>query len=601
MRLHSLKIQGFKRIELADVLFGDATFLIGPNNAGKSTVLKAIEWLLSGKKQIPSQEYFSTIDEETGETKPAVNTIILEAEFRNLPPESVYWRGFKGRIFSYEPVNESDSGLSVTYRKTYPLGKDVIIEFRSKKRTLRPEFSSFKTAQDLVDAGIRMETVIEQFADLSAKIGTSKAATDKLELLDDMWDTTDEEIWFQNPGGIPGNVLKMLPRFLLIPTDASANEIEGNSSGVLGKTLLELFEDVRSASDNYAKAQGYLNELAKELDPQDDESEFGKMVAELNLILAGVFPDTKIHAKASLSDPQTVLKPTFTVELSSNVKTAVSQQGTGMVRAAVFGMLRYRQKWLSTKEDNHKRSLIICFEEPEIYLHPSAANQMRDTIYELSCSDSQIVASTHSPFLIDLSRKPRQILNSIRHSQKGMDCIPFNVTKAYSELQNEDKSYVKMLLRVDDHIARVFFTKHVVVVEGDTEEIVLKETLKRLPKDKYLRIVSEFEIVKARGKASIIGLSKYLISMGINPVVVHDRDLGIAGAEVFNQPIADSVNGCGRVIQFCENIEDELEYKAPSYEKPFKAYLETVKWGESWDDIPIKWRLKIKEIFGDYI
>lgn len=35
------------------------------------------------------------------------------------------------------------------------------------------------------------------------------------------------------------------------------------------------------------------------------------------------------------------------------------------------------------KDDAATRSLIIGFEEPEIYLHPSAANQMRDLIYEL--------------------------------------------------------------------------------------------------------------------------------------------------------------------------------------------------------------------------
>ena len=139
MKLHSLKVEGFRRIKAAKLVFGDATFLIGSNNAGKSTVLKAIEWLLSGKKTIPSQEFYSIVDEETGETKPEVDTIMLEAEFRNLPIEAKQWRGFKGRIFSYTTDDESDSGLSVTYRKTFSLGKDVVIEFRSKEREIKPE------------------------------------------------------------------------------------------------------------------------------------------------------------------------------------------------------------------------------------------------------------------------------------------------------------------------------------------------------------------------------------------------------------------------------------------------------------------------------
>ena len=601
MKIHRLKIQGFKRIEDAEIFFGEATFLIGVNNAGKSTILKAIELLLSTKKQIPSQEYYSIIDNETGETKPAVDKITLEAEFRNVPLEANSWRGFKGRIFTYADAVENDTGLSVIYRKTYSLGKDVVIEFRSKNREIKPEYVGCKTGRDYISKGAPAAEVSEIFPNLDEKIGASKTALDSLNQLDAIWDVQEAESWFQNPGGIPGNVLKMLPRFLLIPADTSSSEIDGGSSGVLGKTLNELFEDVRNGSDNYKQAQDYLDKLAKELDPEDKESEFGKMVAELNGILASVFPDSKLHARASLSDPQTALKPTFQVELSSNVRTAVSQQGAGMVRAAAFGMLRFRQKWLSKREDDHRRSLIICFEEPEIYLHPSAANQMRNSIYDLSGFDSQIIATTHSPFIIDLSRKPRQILNSLRHEAGKLKSTPFNITKAYLDLQEDDKAHVKMLQRVDDHLARVFFTKHVVIVEGDTEEIVIKESLKRLSKDKYLNVVSNFEIIKARGKASIIGLTKYLVAMNIFPIIVHDRDAGTEGAVVFNQPIADALGGTGKVIQMHENIEDELGYAAPSAEKPFSAYKKTKEWGENWNDIPEKWRGRMESIFAGYI
>jgi putative ATP-dependent endonuclease of the OLD family len=601
MKLYSLKIKGFKRIKEATIQFGDATFLIGSNNGGKSTTLKAIEWLLSGKKTIPSTEYHSVIDDETGETKPAVDTIILEAEFRNLPNEAKQWRGFKGRIFTYATTDASDTGLSVTYKKTFVLGKDVVIEFRSKEREIKSEFVGYKTGQDLIDRGATATEVQEFFPELDTKIGSSKGALEKLEQLDEIWDTKESETWFSNPGGIAGVVLKMLPRFLFIPADTSASEIEGGSGGVLGKTLNELFEDVREQSDNYVQAQEYLNKLAKELDPEDCDSEFGKMITELNTVLASVFPDSQLHATACLSDPKTSLKPTFSVEMSSNVRTAVSHQGSGMIRAAAFGMLRFRQKWLSKREDEHVRSLIVCFEEPETYLHPSAANQMRDTIYELSGHESQIVATTHSPFIIDLSRKPKQVLNSLRCDRNGVISFPFNVSEAFLALEQDAKSHVKMLLRVDDYVARMFFTKYIVIIEGDTEEVVIKETLKRLPKDRYLRIVSDFEIIKARGKASIIGLVKYLVAMGIAPIVVHDRDNGIAGAEVFNQPILDALSGNGKVVQMHENIEDEIGYSAPTYEKPFKAYQQTQTWGDDWTGIPISWKAKMIEIFGDYI
>lgn len=600
MRLHSLKIEGFRRLKSTAVLFGEATFLIGANNTGKSSVFKAIEYLLSAKKTIPSTEYYSVIDEETGETKPAVREIKLEAEFRNLPSEAKNWRGFKGRIFSYEPDVDGDSGLSVTYRKTYTLGSDVLIEFRSMERELDSSFADCLTGQDFIDKGIKEEIVTELFSDLSKKIGKSKAALEKLEELDEIWKVGDEETWFKNPGGIPGNVLKMLPRLLLIPVDTSIGEIEGSSSGVLGKTLGELFEDVRESSENYQQAQTYLDRLSEELDPEDMNSEFGRMIGELNSILSNVFPDSQLHATTDLSDPDKALKPTFNVEMSSNVRTPVSHQGSGMVRAAAFGILRFRQKWLSSKEDEHTRSLIVCFEEPEIYLHPSAANQMRDTIYDLSGAGSQIVATTHSPFIIDLSRKPKQVLNSITVGNLSASSYPFNVTEAYRKLEDDDKTHVKMLLRIDEHIARVFFTKNVVIVEGDTEDVLISETLKKLPKEQFLKIVADFEIVKARGKASIIGLSKYLISMGISPIVVHDRDQGTAGAEKFNKPIQDAVGANGKVILMRENVEDEVGYPAPSSEKPLTAFQKAVEWPD-WNSVPNQWKSKMEDIFGEYI
>jgi len=271
-----------------------------------------------------------------------------------------------------------------------------------------------------------------------------------------------------------------------------------------------------------------------------------------------------------------------------------------MVRAAVFGMLRFRQKWLSKREDENARSLIICFEEPEIYLHPSAANQMRDAIYDLSSSNSQIVASTHSPYIIDISRKPRQVLNRLQEAGSTIASESFTVTDTFKILQGEDKDYVKMLMKIDDYIARVFFTKNIVIVEGDTEDILIRETLSKLPKEDFLKLVSSFEVIKARGKAAIIGLVKYLTAMGLKPIVVHDRDGDVKGAEKFNEPIAQAIGENGKVVMMHENVEDEIGYTAIS-EKPFKAYLETQKWGDEWTDIPEKWRIKMKEIFNEYV
>ena len=224
---------------------------------------------------------------------------------------------------------------------------------------------------------------------------------------------------------------------------------------------------------------------------------------------------------------------------------------------------------------------------------------MRNTIYELSSSSSQIIATTHSPYLIDISRRPRQILNRLKNDDNFINCDTFSVSEKFRELQENDKDYIKMLLKIDDYISRVFFTKKVIIIEGDTEEIVIKESLRRLDREQYFRIVSDFEIIKSRGKATIISLVKYLVSMGIEPIVVHDKDSNTPNAERFNEPILQALNGRGRRIFMENNIEEELGYIAPSSDKPYNAYRKTQEWGDTWETLPETWKNKMKEIFGN--
>lgn len=600
MKLYSLKVNGFKRIQSAEIKFGDATFLIGANNAGKSSVLKAVEWLLSDKKKMDVDCFYCELD-DSRENKIATESIILEAEFRNVPEEALQWRGFKGRVFDYDAADSGETGKSLFYRKIYEPGNDVVIELKSLSRKLNPRFEAAVRVSDLIEAGANAELIAEYFPDTAKKLNA--ADKEKLKLIDELWDVSaDAEIWDKNPGGIAGVVLSRLPAFLLIPAESASHEID-TKTGALQKTLNELFKDVRGNSENYRKAQESLNALAKELDPAEETSEFGVMMGELNGVLSSVFPESKIYAMADLSDPDNVLLPSFSVEMSSNIRTCVSNQGTGMIRAAVFGLLRFRQQWLRKKGkgDAAARSLIIGFEEPEIYLHPSAANQMRDLIYELSDGQSQIIATTHSPYLIDLARKPRQVLNRFHYDNSHTTVYPLSVTEKFQALQDNDKDQIKMLIKLDDHVSRIFFTRKVVVVEGDTEEVLIKEAIRRMPQVMRNKLLASTELVKARGKAAIIGLVRYLSALDVDFFVIHDRDGGTPGAEVFNAPIAAAVGDASKVIMLEECVEDLLGYPAPGSEKPFKAYQEAQRWGDDWNDVPEPLRRILTRAFSPFI
>ena len=601
MKLHKLEIEGFRKIHKSEVYFGDATFLIGENNVGKSTILAALNYLLSDTKKLGDYDYsLHTNSERTQET--CSDKVVFVAEFRNVPLEIINERGFnRQRLSSYEPADENDSGLSFTYRKTYNRGENVVIEMQLSSQKLKTQFCECGSPKDYVEAGAPEQIMKETFGEENYSKKISDKDKDKLCDISELWDINpNSKEWVKNPGGIPGNVLSKLPHYLLIPAEDKTSEIGADGkSGTMISILQDLFKDVREQSDNYKKAQEYLNKLSEELDPTDSGKEFGKMMNELNSVISDVFPLAKINAIANLSDPDTALKPTFNVTMSSNVSTPINYQGTGMIRAAVFSLLRFRKQWDERKNEGFKRGLIIGFEEPEIYLHPNAANKMRHTIYELATNNSQIVCTTHSPYMIDLSRKPKQILNTFSLNEDSfVKVTPFNISAEFIKLQQDDRGYIKMLQKMDDYLSRVFFASKIIIVEGDTDEIVLKSLIDLMPSESKRKITSDFEIIKAKGKATIISLVKYLKAMEMHPFVIHDRDNGKEMAEKYNQPILDALGDGSKRLMMEECIEEELGYEAPPVDKPYKAYEFVQKW-KQWDDVPQKWKDKMRIIFGD--
>ncbi|ULL19336.1 DUF2813 domain-containing protein [Paenibacillus sp. H1-7] len=612
MKLHSLRLEGFRRHIDTTVRFSDATFLIGENNVGKSSILAALNYLLNDIKKISEDEFFHiTGNGEVGNLKVADN-IVLTAEFRGLPADAKNWTGFKGRILTY--YEGESTGLRIIYRKTFAPNADYVVELREQVKTKKAQYNECSTINQYKVAGLDLTGIGSKLADIDPERRLTARQQQIIDEVEDLYDyKEDEEEWFRNPGGIPGIVLQKLPKYLLIPAQDKANELS-ESSGTLISTLTELFNDVREASVNYREAQKYLELLARELDPTDNQSEFGIMMSELNDVMKEVFPNTGLKAETSLSDADKVIKPQFKISMFSNILTPVALQGTGMIRSAVFALLRYRNLRENRRFGNpHMRPLLIGFEEPEIYLHPNAAQQMRDTIYELASTDNnQIVCTSHSPYMIDLSKRPSQILNSLSLEQfsvlkegnkvltEKVKCIPFNTSDSFNSLQSDDKEYVKMLLKIDDHIARVFFSKNVLIVEGDTEDIVLRETIARLPNEIRKDIQCNWQIVKARGKATIISLVKYLRIMGINPVVIHDADAGTDRAEIFNLPILEAVGDAQKRIMLTNCIEDVLGYAAPSKEKPYKAYnYISTNWTADWMSINHSWLNVVKQVFHE--
>ncbi len=602
MRLHEIEIKNFRKLKNCKINFRDSTFLIGANNAGKSSVFAALNQL--HKNTNVSREDYSKSYNEAEELYNYEEEIEIIAEYHNLPNESKDWLGFKGRIITVDSPLEGETSNSIIYKKVWSISQSrAKVYMREYPKAPKVAFATAIKASDLVGDVFEEEFLKEFFgAENYTKKLSIKANKDKLESLLDYWDVQEEEepTWVENPGGIPGNVLSKLPRIVVIPAESCVSELT-SPSGALHTLLGDLFEQVREASPNYEQAQKFLTDLALELNPNDQGTDFGKLMNDLNGMVHNLFPDSSVHVSASLEQPEKTIKPQFSVELESNVKTAVSYQGHGMIRATAFQLLRFVQEFVN-KNTTNPRSTIFCFEEPEIYLHPSAANQLRDSLYELAGENCQIVATTHSPYMVNLGTEKNISLTKFSYGDDGFtETKSFNLEKAFGKLQDDEKQNLKMLLKVDDYIARMFFTNKCIFVEGDTEEVVVRETIKRLSLEDKARVIGNCEFLRARGKAVLISIAKYLNALEVNYMFMHDRDAGTPKAAAMNAPIA-AQTGEDRRIMIEECIEDLLGYAAPSSEKPYKAHKHiSDHWADEFSGLPERWRTVFLDLCSPHL
>ncbi|MBO9639523.1 MAG: AAA family ATPase, partial [Siphonobacter aquaeclarae] len=138
MKLEYFLIKGFRRIRETKIVCGEATFLIGENNIGKSSVLAAMEIFFSSQSNLDPQDYFFC-EEPFHQT----DEVVLEAKFSDLPVEAQKWKGFKGRIFT-EEINDIQTDC-IYYRKTFSRNAPLKREMKSRRKSLKDQYGNCKS------------------------------------------------------------------------------------------------------------------------------------------------------------------------------------------------------------------------------------------------------------------------------------------------------------------------------------------------------------------------------------------------------------------------------------------------------------------------
>lgn len=159
-------------------------------------------------------------------------------------------------------------------------------------------------------------------------------------------------------------------------------------------------------------------------------------------------------------------QPELRVGPEDGHKSTLGFQGSGARRTMLWAAL----KVVSEQAPCDASVLhVLMLDEPEICLHPNAIREACRIMYGLPEKGGwQVLVTTHSPMFIDLARDNTTIVRVSRDETGDVSGTTI-YRPSRARLEENDKKALKLLNLCDSHIYEFFFGGRTVVVEGDTE------------------------------------------------------------------------------------------------------------------------------------
>ncbi len=449
MRLIKFAVNNFRAISggleanLINFDGSNTIFIFGQNNVGKSTFLAAYDFMFSDK--VPTPDDFYKRDESK----------LLEFEL--------------------------DLGVD-------EVDLAYIIEKQEKK------IASFKQYLN-ADSVIRIKRIF------TLKIEKDKP---KIEKAKDITWNPNTGVWDETAFGSIGLIQvfqALMPAPILIKAMPSEQEVEGIVNEILAsKAKQKLSEkEFTELTDAQEKVKELQSKMYNPVSINQYEEEVNKHFQQL-------FPDTKIEIEDSDKVKWTEDKfgKKFNVEFKkqnadgtpdNETPSSYNSIGHGAVRSAIFSLLLMRDVAEELQRHANRKEYLILFEEPELFLYPKILKSLRELIYAVSELDFpyQVLCASHSPQMIDLSKRNSTLIRMIRNEEgtrlyqiKDEDLQEAKGAETIEDL----KQAMYEVLRFNPYICESFYADEVLLVEGPTEEIIVRGILQKLNPVKDLFIVN---------------------------------------------------------------------------------------------------------------
>lgn len=165
---------------------------------------------------------------------------------------------------------------------------------------------------------------------------------------------------------------------------------------------------------------------------------------------------------------------------------------------------------------------LLLIDEPENALHPMAARAAQRHLYELAESpDWQVMMTTHSPHFINPFVDHTTIVRLERAGDEDAAPVaPKTYRSDLIEFEGDDKERLQALQQIDPSFSEVFFGSYPILVEGDTEHAAFLASIL----ERQHLLMDRVTVIRARGKAILAPLIKVMTHFKIDFGIVHDAD-----------------------------------------------------------------------------
>jgi len=339
MHIHKASLENFKGfLGKHEITFNKGiNFFVGNNNCGKTTIFKAVEFILS------KGEKASFVHKNCDNNQ----DVSVEIEFRGDDIKRLCEHGNLKKYMGYI-IDNADGSTSLRILRSSKLDnitqdkKNKILDIKNV-RIFNPNTNQFENPTGI-------DTTISELFDAQFVYSDSK----------------NEDYQDFGKTKLVGKIINSITRNFQ-ETEVFRELQEAHNRAFGDEGLIQILKDIQN---------------------------------KIQSVLVGQYGDAEVEFNFGLPEIDNFLKNGNIMLSDNGIKTNVSEKGTGMQRALALSLIQvYAEINRESSDDNTEKPILFFIDEPETFLHPGAQNKLLNALERLSNS-SQIFITTHSPYLL---------------------------------------------------------------------------------------------------------------------------------------------------------------------------------------------------------